>query len=156
MAGKPDEKAMYLKEWDRVRAVTLKVARALPPEKYDFKPVPEVWTFGEQLRHILTVEETFLAGITKGDWNFERGYAAAEYNAPASIEALARKIHTASKRLIGKMTPRDLHREIATPWKMKLPAIGLLWFLRDHEIHHRGQLYVSLRLNGIVPPFFVG
>ena len=40
--------------WDRAATDILDVAEAMPEEKYDFKPVPEVATFREQLGDIYT------------------------------------------------------------------------------------------------------
>jgi len=41
-----------LQKWQNAAAYTLRVARAMPFEKFDFKPVDEERTFGEQLDHI--------------------------------------------------------------------------------------------------------
>jgi uncharacterized damage-inducible protein DinB len=37
---------------------------------------------------------------------------------------------------------------------MELPLRWWLWFVLEHEIHHKAQLALYLRQLGKVPPFF--
>ena len=39
-------------KWKNAKIYALKVAELMPEEQYNFKPVPDVMTFGEQLLHI--------------------------------------------------------------------------------------------------------
>ena len=42
----------FLDELKLSRAYTLECAQAMPAEKYEFRPVPEVRTFGQQMVHL--------------------------------------------------------------------------------------------------------
>ncbi|MDI6784141.1 MAG: DinB family protein [bacterium] len=64
-------------------------------------------------------------------------------------------VHNQSVKIINEMTDEQLHKIAKTPWGFEQPAIGLLWGMRDHMIHHRGQLFVYVRLKGLKPPPFI-
>jgi uncharacterized damage-inducible protein DinB len=52
---------------------------------------------------------------------------------------------------VSKLTPEQLKEEIEFHGR-KLRRGVLLWFVTEHEIHHRGQLFTYYRLAGIEPP----
>ena len=37
---------------------------------------------------------------------------------------------------------------------MELSLRSGLWFILEHELHHKGQIWLYLRLMGITPPFY--
>jgi uncharacterized damage-inducible protein DinB len=59
---------------------------------------------------------------------------------------------------IGTLFPRipaARFQEVDTAFgQWKMPIYDLLLYVRDNEIHHRGQGYVYLRALGIEPPHF--
>jgi uncharacterized damage-inducible protein DinB len=51
--------------------------------------------------------------------------------------------------------PAARFQEVDTAFgQWKMPIYDLLLYVRDNEIHHRGQGYVYLRALGIEPPHF--
>ena len=144
----------FLESWDRVRAVTLKAAAAMPEAEADFRPVPEVFSFRELLAHILGAEQVFVGGVTAGRW--ERPPAdGAPPDIPVLLERME-KVHADSKARLAGLDQATLGQVVKAPFGVGLPRMGFLWLLRDHEVHHRGQMYTYLRLKGVTPPFFAG
>jgi uncharacterized damage-inducible protein DinB len=52
---------------------------------------------------------------------------------------------------VSKLTPEQLREEVEFHGRSLRRGV-LLWFMTEHEIHHRGQLYTYYRLAGIEPP----
>ena len=51
--------------------------------------------------------------------------------------------------------PEGRFQETATAFgQWTMPVWGLLWYIIDNEIHHRGQGFVYLRALGVEPPQF--
>ena len=46
--------------WERAAADIIDVAEAMPEERYDFKPTPDMRTFGDQLAHVAGVVQRFI------------------------------------------------------------------------------------------------
>jgi uncharacterized damage-inducible protein DinB len=133
---------------------TLQVANLMPAEKYNYKPSKEEMEFGKQLLHIsenlcwlsssyltinknplteadskLTLKKDIIIVVTKA-YDF-------------AIDALQN---------FDTKTLADTVKFFAGPMN-KLQIINLM---QDHQTHHRAQLLVYLRLNGIAPPEYVG
>ncbi|MBO9732083.1 MAG: DinB family protein [Chitinophaga sp.] len=133
-------KAQLLATLNNAKDYTLRVAAAMPAEKFDFKPVPEVWTFGELLHHI---------GYGIGWWeeNYIRQQSA-DWNPPAPT--------TGKKATIAYVEQAfDALQKSIDGITLSEPVIAGFYATIDHVTHHRGQATVYLRSNGITPPEYI-
>src|SRR6476469_7143738 len=55
--------ADLLKDWQGLKDTMVKIADAMPPDKFDFKPKPEVRTYGEQILHVAGANVMILKAI---------------------------------------------------------------------------------------------
>jgi uncharacterized damage-inducible protein DinB len=137
--------------WIKAKEYTLEFAQAMPDNQYGFKPTPEVFSFAEQLVHIAGSNYWFFSAL-KGE------------KPPLSEEALkaqGKSKDDVLKILKESFAPADAYVEGLTDTvafedldvgKTKLAKWKIVLFAVDHLTHHRGQLVVYLRLNGIKPP----
>ena len=133
---------------------TLKVANGMPEEKYGFKPVPDEMSFREQLLHIASnlnwLSSTYVTGskspVTKEATKVQKKEDIVEVLNKTYDYAIGALKSFEASRLA------DTVSFFAGP-KTKLQIINLI---SDHQTHHRGQLLVYLRLNGVQPPDYVG
>jgi uncharacterized damage-inducible protein DinB len=148
----------FLYEWERETAGTLALLRALPADRYDFRPDPEGRSIGELAWHLAEVDAYVTLGIQQGQFKFD--VKPAHIERPKTIDALApafRVVHEDAVARVANLTPDDLDREI--PY-----ADGTRWTIRDllvrklllHAVHHRGQLTLLCRMAGGVPPGLFG
>ncbi|QZA33835.1 DinB family protein [Hydrogenibacillus sp. N12] len=148
-----DVKNLLLSQHSNVRQLTLEVAAAMPDERYEFTPWEGSFSFGDSLRHIASIEKALIQALLGGGWDWNQGVTRDAYPNRAAIEALLRESGEALREEISRMSNEAFTRPIASPWGDVTPAeLLLLWLI--HEAHHRGQLYVHLRLNGITPPTY--
>ncbi|MFT5133422.1 MAG: putative damage-inducible protein DinB [Gammaproteobacteria bacterium] len=64
---------------------------------------------------------------------------------------LMHEVHDGTIAAYAKLTKEDLKKEIPAFRKM-LTIERLLWSIVQEEAHHRGQVYMLLRMQGIPPP----
>ncbi|GGE15013.1 DNA damage-inducible protein DinB [Marinithermofilum abyssi] len=147
-------KEELLASWKRSRQLTKEVAEAMPAEKWDFRPTDDVMSFREQVLHILAGEQWFLRGMQEGEWEFRPEITLERYPDMASTLEAVTYWTDRHAELISSI--EDLDAKVTTPLKpdVPLPKRILLQGAITHEVHHRGQLIVYLRLNGIQPPAF--
>ena len=119
---------------------TLNEANAMPEKDYVFRPVKEVWSFGELLHHIAY-------GIEWWEANFVKG-TKTEWAPPASV--------TGKKEVIAYLNNAygALATTISQPG-LSAEAVAGFHATLDHITHHRGQATTYLRCNGIAAPDYM-
>ncbi|MEO5592524.1 MAG: DinB family protein [Chitinophagaceae bacterium] len=133
---------------------TLKVASLMPEEKYGFKPVQDEMSFGEQLLHI----SANLGWLTSSYITNSKSTVtkpATQVQKKEEIIQVLNKTYDFSITALKSFDASHLADTIsffAGP-KTKLQIINLI---SDHQTHHRAQMIVYLRLNGIKPPEYTG
>ncbi|GEM45681.1 DinB family protein [Deinococcus cellulosilyticus] len=56
---------------------------------------------------------------------------------------------------LSQTTPEQLSKTVEAFPNVHLPLFQVMDMLREHDIHHKGQVWTMLRLMGIKPPMFV-
>jgi uncharacterized damage-inducible protein DinB len=136
--------------FNQVRKVTEEVAAAMPPEQGEYKAVPVLMSFRQMLLHILSSYETLMNGFPNGPFVWETKYN--DQNFP-TMAALLEELPKASAKVdswLAGLTEEDLATTVEQFGGASLLHLILEWIM--HEVHHRGQLYIYLRENGITPP----
>ncbi|TNE61082.1 MAG: DinB family protein [Bacteroidetes bacterium] len=146
--------AESVKKWDNAMAYTLETARAIPDSVYGFKPTPEMFSFAEQLDHIGR-NMTWLAGDYLLGKKFEHPLLAKEHRLPAeTLELLEASLAFAREAIA--TTPADSLEVTRKFFAGPMTRRQIIALMHDHHTHHRGQLVVYLRLNGVKPPRYRG
>ncbi len=152
--------------WDaQYRPFLLRAVEALPVERFDFKPRPEMFTAHQLIVHIAEAERGWIHHVVDGGRDEEwvvphpdpaQGWVAV-YDAPdhASLVAMLEEWHRPTQHWLGQ--PGAELRRVFTNQPPEGPErrFTLHWILdhvQEHEIHHRAQLNLYLRLMGIEPP----
>ncbi len=65
------------------------------------------------------------------------------------------RLHSEAMMLFAQLTDADLRRKCKTPAGSEIETAKWLRAMTEHEIHHRGQLYLYLSMLGVkTPPIF--
>lgn len=139
----------YTKKWNGNKRYLLKILQAMPEENYDFKPIEGMKTFKSQTIHIYSwlnnhMKKIGLSGLTKVDTK--------------SKESLLESITKIFDEIIEYITHID-SESLSTSMKMwygESTHLRLLNLMDNHLSHHRGQMVVYLRLQGVKPPSYIG
>lgn len=144
-----------IKQGNRIHQQTTKVMAASPNDKWDWKTCESAMTLGELVNHFYLAEIGLVDAIQTGKF---AGRQKPDPKATAEeVVAAFDQAHEALVAAISELTPEQLAEEIA-PFGEKYGMMSrktLIFSMFEHEIHHRGQLYVYLRMLGApVPPLF--
>ena len=139
-----------VKDWQQQKATMMAIADAMPEDKFGFKSTPAQRSYGEQVMHVVQINQMLLgtlgaktaapavnmkatsrADILKAlQQSYDYGEAAfKEFNDAAWVQPVM------GPRFIGQAT-----------------RVRIANFAMTHTMDIYGQMVVYLRLNGIVPP----
>jgi uncharacterized damage-inducible protein DinB len=141
----------FLEHWQGHRALTRRVIAAFPEDELFTYSVGGMRPFSTLAMEFIGMAVPTLNGVITGEWS---QYAEAKATTKAE---LLRQWDDATARIdaLWPTIPAARFQEVDTAfgqWKMAI--YDLLLYIRDNEIHHRGQGYVYLRSLGIEPPPF--
>src|SRR5262252_8500737 len=135
--------------FQRASTEILDVAEVMPAEKYGYKPVPEMSSFGEQLVHVAGITQRFI-DAAKGTKTEATSHGTM---AKPEIVALLKKTFQGAQETIAPLTDAQLLEPVKFPFGDRTVTRATFWQGPLYQIrNHHGQLVVYLRLNGIVPP----
>lgn len=151
--SKPAHLDNVLRDWNRIHLQTVRLMALAPDDQYDWKPHDTSMTLGALLNHFSQAEaglvEAIITGIFPRDFgNYEStDELIAAFN-KSHDEAVARVRAIADEAWEEKVAPFGPDRSFS--------RLDLLTISLEHEIHHRGQLYVYLRMLGCPVPELFG
>lgn len=140
-------------KWQNAADYTLEVAKAMPSDRYDYRPTPEVMRFGEQLLH-MTVNMNWLGNQYLNAKKHSLGDFEDITKKETIIKILEEGFHNA-REAMENTTAEELD-EVVEFFAGPMTKRQIIHLMHDHLTHHRGQLIIYLRLNGIHPPRYVG
>ena len=152
--------------WDvQYRPFLLRAVEALPADRFDFKPRPEMFTAHQVIVHIAETEAWWISHLVDGepieDWVIAHPDRAQGWKTlirvpdHAGLIALLETWHRPTQRWLARPAA-ELGRVItyrpAPDVERRATLHWILDHVQEHEIHHRAQLNLYLRLMGIEPP----
>ena len=139
-----------LTSWDRAAKDIIDVAEAMPAEKYDFKPTPDVQTFGEQLVHLTGILQRSIdsaKGVKSEPGQPHKAMPKAEV-----VDLLKQKFQT-GREMIASLSDAQVLEQVKLPTGNQMATRYGFWLGPLYQVrNHHGQLVVYLRLNNVVPP----
>ena len=147
-----------------VRKNTIQIAEDIPEDKYSFQAAPETRTVAQLLTHIAISykfqhpvhakeRRTTLEGF---DFPSLMQRLAAEEQQPRAKQQILQVLRSNGEEWagwVGGLTEDFLRERVAMPAGMGAAKsrFEMILGVKEHEMHHRGQLMVIERLLGVVP-----
>jgi uncharacterized damage-inducible protein DinB len=149
----------FAKMFDREIANTVKVLRAVPSDRRDYKPDEKSRTAWELATHLAGSDLWFLDSVCDAafvyDPEVENKRTAGLNTIDDLVEFYKREYSKRIHRL--RSTPGEqLAKEVDFFGTAKEPSIWFLGLANNHGIHHRGQLMTYLRAMGSKVPAIYG
>jgi len=150
-----------LNSWKAIREDVALAVEEFPAAELDYRPTPDLDSFRQIARHILNIGHgipgMMLSGETVTGQEFrDRMKAhlfplADDAGAPEIAAALRQSVAIRCDQLAAQ--PPEF---FAGPWTRhfdlaQLTRMEMLQFIKEHELTHRQQLFMYLRLKGMVP-----
>lgn len=147
----------YLERLENSKKYIILVAETMPEDKYEFKATPESKSFADNLMHVAWAmdwhSQSLLGGRKPRDWRTDIELRSSN----KSKKEMIAKIEETFDKTIKLITEFDVVK-----LEDELDYFGLtrtkrqiFLLLTDHITHHRAQMLVYMRLNGLTPPRYV-
>ncbi|GJM33004.1 MAG: hypothetical protein DHS20C18_20050 [Saprospiraceae bacterium] len=143
----------FQEKWHNATAYTLEVAELMPDSSYHFAPTADQMTFQKQLLHICR-NMTWLSTSYLHGTDPEVDLKASDYSKKEVIDMLKNCLEKAGAA--AKALPEKELEEMVDFFAGPKSKRQILTLMNDHMTHHRGQILVYLRLQGITPPKYRG
>lgn len=147
----------YLERFETSKKYLILIAETMPEDKYTFKATPETMSFEEHLMHIAWAmdwhSQSLMGEREARDWSTDTELQVAHKSKQQMIAKIEETFEKTRLFLLNFDTQRlDDRLDYFGSNRTKRQVMLLL---ADHITHHRGQLLVYMRLNGLKPPRYV-
>jgi uncharacterized damage-inducible protein DinB len=147
-----------------VRKNTIAIAEEIPADKYSFRAAPGTMSVGEMLAHLAasyrwaqqahgtrmpSLDSAFFRTAHEQTTADEKALAGRDKD--AIIQAL-RERGDAFASFLESLDEATLAEPVALPGPASKSRFEMLLGVKEHEMHHRGQLMLLQRILGMVPP----
>lgn len=142
-----------LENWNDVGRKLTAMAEDFPEDKYDFKPVPGVRSFAEQLLHAANANYFFTNPAMGMKPPAGEDPKREDYKSKAAVVAFVKKAFADGAAAIKQKGDKGMNDLIVDPFaNQQVRVSDMAWGLLEHSGEHYGQLVVYYRVAGMVPP----
>lgn len=146
----------FLSWFENVRGRTERVLDAVPPEHLEWRPAERAFSFGDLIRHIAATERWMFAENAVGRPSRYPGHGEDLARGWDATREYLRRMHAEAMEIFSGLDDESFSRRCTTPGGASLPVWKWLRAMAEHEVHHRGQIYLMLRLLGVTSPPLYG
>ena len=146
----------FLDYYDKVRGRTKTVIAKIPPDKIEWTCQEGKFTFGDLIRHLACIERLMYAENVQLRPSRYAGCGkelAEGYDATMNFFDIT---HVESMQIFYALTEEDINKKCLTPSGTPITIWKWLRLMAEHEIHHRGQIYLYLSILGVEVPALYG
>jgi uncharacterized damage-inducible protein DinB len=154
-------KDALLGELEHEVGATRRLLERLPEDKFDWKPADKSMTLGRLATHLAELPTWGVHAITMDELDINP--PGGEPYQPTQLGSVSEILELFDSNIakLRETIQSTSDEEFKKPWTLKnageevftQPKIGVLrGMVMNHTIHHRGQLTVFLRLNGVLLP----
>ncbi|PYQ34393.1 MAG: DinB family protein [Acidobacteria bacterium] len=141
--------------FERIRERTMRVIACIPPEKTDWSYMPGKYTLGDLVRHLGAIERWMFAENAQRRASRYPGHGPELADGHEASVAYIRRMHDESMAIFRTLSDDDLDAKCVTPGGVELRVGKWLRSMIEHEVHHRGQIYMYLAMLGVeTPPMY--
>jgi uncharacterized damage-inducible protein DinB len=146
---------VFLEYLDKVHQRTMRVVRTIPPDKLEWSFAEGKFTLGDLVRHMGAIERYMFGETIQGK---PSRYSGCGKDLADGLDQVARFKETMDREtvdIIRSLGEEGMTCKCTTPDGAQITVWKWLRLMAEHEIHHRGQLYIYLAmLNVPTPPLY--
>jgi uncharacterized damage-inducible protein DinB len=145
----------FLDYFEKIRERSLRVIRCIPPEKIDWTYRAGKFTFADLIRHLAAIERYMYAENVRQKPSRYPGHGKELADGYDGVLAYMNLLHAESMEIFRALSDEDLQRKCLTPGGASITVWKWLRAMIEHEVHHRGQIYLYLGLLDVpAPPLY--
>jgi len=145
----------FLDYWQKVRERTRRVADRIPPDQLEWTWKTGKFSPGDIVRHLAGIERWMFAENVQRKQSRYPGHGQELASGFEAVREYLERLHAESMEIFARLTDEDLVGKCETPGGAAISVAKWLRLMVEHEIHHRGQLYLELSMLGVeTPPIY--
>lgn len=145
----------FLSYYERLRERTLRVINCIPPDKIEWTYKEGKFTLGDLIRHLATIERFMYGETVQGKPSRYPGHGKELAEGYQATIDFFNRLHDESMAIFGALKEEDLQKKCLTPNGTPITVWKWLRAMTEHEIHHRGQIYLYLGMLDVpTPPLY--
>ena len=139
-------------DWQAQKDMMMKIADAMPENKFSYKSTPPQRSYGEQIMHVASINVDLLKVL--GGNATAPGFTAESAKTKADILKALGDSYDYGTALLNELSETTVIEQLkdSPSWLGPSSRARIVWTLLAHSMDIYGQMAVYLRLNGIVPP----
>jgi len=146
-------RAEYLAELAVTEDHVVRLAEAIPADKYTWRPAPGVRSIAEVLLHLASSHNNIprVLGVAPSDGMKSADFERSTTDKVAIVTAL-KESFALTRAGVQRLADSDSEKTLAW-FDGKNSYRGVLYFMARHSGEHTGQLIAYARMIGVVPPW---
>jgi len=146
---------VFLEYLDKVHQRTLRVIRTIPADQLDWSCAEGKFTLGDLVRHMGAIERYMFGETIQGKPSRYSGCGKYLADGLDEVTRFKQTMDRETVEIIRALGDDGLKRKCTTPDGASITVWKWLRLMVEHEIHHRGQIYIYLAmLNVPTPPLY--
>jgi uncharacterized damage-inducible protein DinB len=125
---------------------------AVPEQAIEWSPHPNRFTFGDIVRHLAAVERYVYAEVAAGRPIRYPGHSSFLASGLVNVVRYYDELHVEARAILHAIDPAAYASKCETPVGTPISLWKWIRLMTEHEIHHRGQLYLMLTMVGVRAP----
>jgi uncharacterized damage-inducible protein DinB len=146
----------FLDYYDKVRGRTKLIIAKIPTDKMDWTYREGKFTLADLIRHLGAIERLMYAENAQLKSSRYTGCGKELADGYDAILKFFDDTHTESMQIFYSLTEVDINKKCLTPNNTPITIWKWLRLMAEHEIHHRGQIYLYLSILGVEVPALYG
>jgi uncharacterized damage-inducible protein DinB len=148
--------AAFVAYWQRIHERTARVIGVIPPDRFEWRPVDAAFSFADLVRHLAAIERFMFAENVCGRGSAYPGHGSELADGTERVLEYYRRMHAEAVVMVSQLTDAELQLPCTTPGGATMTRAKWLRAMIEHEVHHRGQIYLMLKLAGVTTPPLYG
>ena len=145
----------FLKYFENIRSRTTRVIECIPRDRFDWRPAEDAFSFADLVRHLAATERHMFGENAQGKPSRYPGHDASLAEGYDGVMSYYQRMHREAVEIFGALTAEDMGRKVTTPGGIPITCWKWLRGMIEHEVHHRGQIYLMLKMIGVsTPPLY--
>jgi len=140
---------------NKVQQRTMRVVRCIPADKLDWSYADGKFTLGELVRHMGAIERYMFGETIQSKPSLYKGCGRELADSLDEVIRFKERMDRETVDIIRTLGEEGMARKCITPDGASITVWKWLRLMVEHEIHHRGQIYIYLAmLNVPTPPLY--
>jgi len=145
----------FLDYYEKIRQRTLRVVECIPSGQIEWAYESNKFSIGDLVRHVCAIERYMYAENAQFKPSAYPGHGRNLADGYQAVLDFMERTHRESMEIFARLSDSDLQKKCLTPNNTPITLWKWLRAMVEHEIHHRGQIYLYLAMMAVpTPPLY--